>query len=68
MSKPYYYIALIECDNDKFDQVSGDILKAAMANLIKATEGRGQTEIYQVIDEKAFKKFQSDSRKGMTHA
>lgn len=60
--KKSYYMAIIICEDEKFNQESADELKAAMQKLMAATAGRGSTEIYQVTDEKAFLKFREDSK------
>lgn len=60
-----YYLAIIECDQDKFDEASGRQLSHAMTKLKAATEGRGDTNIWQVTDERAIRKFKQDLQAGM---
>jgi hypothetical protein len=58
-----YYLAIVECHNDKFDLASAQNLSKVMDDLKAATNNRGSTEIYQVTDNQALLRFRAEVRK-----
>ena len=63
MMETTYYLAIIECHNDKFEEWSARELEAAMKGLKAATKDRGSTEIYLIKDNKALLEFKAEIRR-----
>jgi hypothetical protein len=53
------YIAIIECDNEKFNAASAREYNHALLKLKASIEGRGSFRIYQVTDAEALAKFKA---------
>ena len=59
MSNKKYYIAIIEIDGNKLNQVSGTTLTASMAHFKDVAARSGYCEYYEILDIVALEQFRA---------